>query len=158
MLEKTVQESEQVQRIMAEVTIHYDASFSVLTWRVDGELRLKASHLPDIFDAPQVSSPGEYQLFNHTIDRDLPIIVYDVREHKVYGKIPKPEFASGARFYVAAPLMRPPLSYIGTLCVVDCCRPRAEFYLRDVRFLEEKAGELVTAAEEHRGIAAAPLP
>lgn len=149
MLEKTVHESDHVRKIMEEVRIHYRASFSVLTWRANGELHLKASHLPEVFTVPQAFGSSGYQLFNHTIDRDLPIIVNDVQEHDVYGNAPMPEVATPTRFYIGAPLIAQSTAYIGTLCIVDSSRPRAEFYLRDAGFLEEKARELVAAAEEH---------
>jgi len=153
MLEKTVQQCDRVRKIMEEVMVHYGATFSVLTWRANGELHLKASHLSEVVTVPQ--SPGHtcYQLFNHIIDRDLPIIVYDVRGHETYGRISLPDFVRNIRFYVGCPLITHASTYIGTLCVVDCSRPRAEFSLRDVRILEEKARELVTAAEEHNSSA-----
>lgn len=148
-LERAVRGSDQVRNIMDEVTVHYGASFSVLTWRSQGDLCLKANHLEDVFCVPQAQTLGEYQLFNHTIDRDLPIVVYDVAQHEVYGKVALPDFANPTRFYVAAPLISPTAEYVGTLCVVDSDRPRAEFYMRDVAFLEQKARELVKAAEEY---------
>ncbi|CAK0804782.1 unnamed protein product [Prorocentrum cordatum] len=149
MLEKTVQVSDRVRRIMEDVVVHYSASFSVLSWRADGELHLKASHLPDVIRAPQASGSSGYQLFNHTIGRALPVVVNDVQVHDVYGEARLPEFAKPTRFYMAAPLIARSAAYIGTLCVVDSCRPRAEFHLRDARFLVESAGELVASAEEH---------
>jgi GAF domain-containing protein len=140
-LNNLVQRDARVKAVLEQAREHCGGTEGILTWREGDELvflkgagllRWRGPRAPD----------SQYQLFNHTISRDLPIVINDVQGHEWYGRCARPPFIQVPRFYVAAPLVYDG-QLIGTLCVTDAQKPRAQYSLDEADFLVHKAAELV---------------
>jgi GAF domain-containing protein len=149
--EQMVSHSHRIGEVMDEVARYYHADLCILTWREQGRLCFKAGDRMGTIDVPRRRAGRfrhDYHLFNHVIARELPIIVPDVQQDEAYRWVSlPPPFTSGVRFYAAAPLVHGCATFIGTLCILDFTRPRANFRLDAADFLVEKANELVAIAE-----------
>mmetsp|Transcript_90740 Transcript_90740/g.256467 ORF Transcript_90740/g.256467 Transcript_90740/m.256467 type:complete len:293 (+) Transcript_90740:37-915(+) len=139
-----------VSAVLVEVARHYDVDLCVLTWRDGGRLCFTAGAVASVSHAPLRATCewSPYQLFNHTIGRELPVIIADVEQDDTYGRVDPAPFATSIRFYAAAPILCAPGAYAGTLCVVDSRRPRTDFCLSDAAFLREKAAELMESVRD----------
>jgi hypothetical protein len=149
--EQMVSHSHRIGEVMDEVARYYHADLCILTWREQGRLCFKAGDRMGTIDVPRrrpCRYSSDYHLFNHVISRELPIIIPDVQQDEAYRTVTLPlPFTSPVRFYAAAPLIRAPCTFIGTLCIIDFTRPRANFQMSVTDFLVERANELVTIAE-----------
>lgn len=149
--EQVVSHTPRIGEILDEVSRYYHADLCMLTWREQGRLCFRAGDRIGSIDVPPRRPwkyESDYQLFNHVIPRELPIIIPDVQLDEAYRTVTlPPPFTSGVRFYAAAPLIRELATFIGTLCILDFTRPRANFQLSAADPLVERAHELVTIVE-----------
>lgn len=143
-----VQGNTQVREIMDELVRYYNVCRAVVTWRSHGELHFSVGDSVASSGIPRRWGHQEYQLFNHSIPRELPIIIYDVKNHDVYKKHVLPSLVTPVRFYAAAPLICGQGTYVGTLCIVDSLHPRPGFHLDESAYLVQKAAELVAVVGE----------
>lgn len=148
-MEHAVAREPRIALIMEEIASHYEVPHIVLTWRETGKLCLKARHCDDVLRTVQTP---DSQIFNHTLARELPIIMNheDVEMPNAFRALP----LERPRFYAAAPLVATKGVYIGTLCMLDGCRWRPDFSLTDADFLVQKAMEVCMVLENWTSLTA----
>eukprot|EP00928_Gymnodinium_smaydae_P049409 TRINITY_DN33157_c0_g1_i1.p1 TRINITY_DN33157_c0_g1~~TRINITY_DN33157_c0_g1_i1.p1 ORF type:complete len:208 (-),score=33.94 TRINITY_DN33157_c0_g1_i1:131-697(-) len=138
-----------LEEIMREVAVHCGVSNCVLVLRQSNQLTVKrqwskdGTCIPEIF---QLNSVDELHLFHHHIDRRLPIIIADAKQHKTLMHDPLVKSSPNLRFYAEAPLASNDGTFFGTLCIFDKAA-KADFTLDDAEYLCEKA-ELVARLAE----------
>lgn len=134
--------------ILEEVARYYEVPKVVLTWRDAG---LLCFHLhPGDGLVLRVPKPIDSPVFNHSIARQLPIIM---NSDTASSSVPSwmralPSCIQRPRFYAACPLVLSKSAYVGTLCIVDDSGSRPDFTLKDADLLVGKAKKLVEVLGE----------
>lgn len=131
--------------LVREVAAHYNVDACFLTLRGDQAIHLKA-HVCDFEPDEAVGA----DLFGHSIEREMPTIMYDARSNPSFQKHPLVTGAPNVRFYAGAPLAFSPGLFLGTLSIF-ANKPRQPFTLTDCAFLMNKAKEAVDALQEAQG-------
>jgi hypothetical protein len=144
-IERALANEPRVSAILQELAEHYNVPQAMVTWRDAGRLCLKAHSSEGVIRTAQIR---DSTVFNHTIARELPIIITDLESNSPSTRsLALPPGVERPRFYASSPLVLEKRSYIGTLCFVDCSCARPGFLLNDAEFLVKKAREMGAVLE-----------
>lgn len=132
-------DARQVQAIVKEVKEHYSVAVAFLALESPHGLKLRARHGIKTTDVAAGS------IAQHTIFRDLPIIIEDLQAHDRFANDILVKGPPAMNFFAGAPLMLTANRCVGTLCIMDTDSRR--FSLRDAAKLAQSAKQVFEVYE-----------
>mmetsp|Transcript_104640 Transcript_104640/g.223660 ORF Transcript_104640/g.223660 Transcript_104640/m.223660 type:complete len:203 (-) Transcript_104640:130-738(-) len=138
--------SSRIDSIVREVAREYRSPVCFVSLQDGDNLYYKSRYGLEVEGAETKKEPC-FGFGQHSILRDLPIIILDASADSRFISDPLVQSPTGLRFYVGAPLIVAPHTYLGTLCIMDT-EPREYFNLNDSNFLVEQAKRVVEIYKE----------
>jgi len=139
---------ERFDRIVRILQAHFNMPVARVSFVDDERTWFKSCVGLDLKQAPRNVSICSYTILN-----DSPLVVHDLKRHKIFQNSPQVTGKPNFRFYAGAPIILDNGFRVGSVCLMDYV-PHPEFSDKDKSFLEDVASLVVSELKLHRQIQA----